>query len=74
MGQGQMHAWDLYKSTVCVCVCVQRTVFLSISNYIMSVNTLAHHELILVETPLEIILVRNRWYSKIGRASCRERV
>ena len=49
--------------SVCVCVCVQRTVFLSISNYIMSVNTLAHHELILVETPLEIILVRNRWYS-----------
>lgn len=36
---------------------------LSISNYIISVNTLAHHELILVETPLEIILIRNRWCS-----------
>ena len=54
----QNHWLNVYEG-VCVCVCaracvyVWKILFLSVSSYIMSVNTLALHELILVEIPLK---------------------
>ena len=50
----QNHWLNVYEG-VCVCVCMYawRVLFLSVSSYIMSVNTLALHEVISVEIPLK---------------------